>query len=87
MFKSPVQSGFFPFLEETTTATGFLKLKNHATGTGTVKDQSIPVSFGSTTGLNWFSLNWTLTDLSRSEPFFFFFFVLIHVYMYTIYSK
>ena len=84
VFKSPVRSGFFPFLVKTATATGFPKLKNSATATGTVKDRSVPVSVGSTTGLNRFSLNRTLTGLSRSEPFFFFFFVLIYVYIHVI---
>ena len=84
VFKSPVRSGFFPFLEETATATGFLKLKNSATATGTVKDRSVPVSFGSTTGLNRFSLNRTLTGLSWSEPFFLFLFR-FNLYIYIIY--
>ena len=77
VFKSPVRSGFFPFLAETATATGFLILKKSKNRTGTEKDRSIPVLISSTTGLNRFSLNRTVTGLSRSKPVFFFFFHII----------
>ena len=84
VFKSLVWSGFFPFLEETATTTGFLQLKNYATATRTIKDWSVLVSFGSTTGLNQFSHNWSLTGLSQLELFSLSLFVLIYVhYNYT----
>ena len=70
VFKSPVRSGFFPFLEATATATGHLKLKKLTTATGTTKDRSVPVFIGSTTGFNRFSLNRTPTDLSQFGPMF-----------------
>ena len=68
VFKSLVQSSFFPFLGKTATATGFPILKKSKNWTGTIKDRSDPVFISSSTGLDRFSLNQTETGPSRSRP-------------------
>ena len=65
VFKSLVWSGFSPFLGRTATATGFLNPKKLKNQTGTVKDRSVPVSIGSTTGLDRFSPNRMVTGLCQ----------------------
>ena len=68
VFKSPVRSGFFPFLGKTATATGFPILKKSKNRTGTEKDRTDPVFIGSSTGFDRFSLNRSETGPSRSRP-------------------
>jgi hypothetical protein len=53
-FKSPVESGFFPFL--TATATGCLIWKYKKNWTETEKNRKKPVA----TGRNWFELDFSL---------------------------
>ena len=53
------------FLGTTATATGLPNFKKRKNWTETVKDRSIPVFIGSTTGLDWFSLNRLITGPSQ----------------------
>ena len=71
---SPV---FFPFSGATATATGLPNLKKRKNWTETVKDRSVPVFIGSTTGLDRFSFNQLISSPSQFKLIYLFYFVLI----------